>query len=115
MSDNPFVGKWSYRSFLERPKPGSSVRWQRPQHPAMLFGYGTIVIAEARQTFDRHDWRGGWSLTLHGLRAYGSPAQVRFRKRNRRRRRVDLRLHWMAGSGLAEQHQSLRWRPSSVR
>lgn len=72
MSTNPFVGSWSYRSLLNDPdltKPFNDLE----------FGQGTIVIEEA----DLQQLQGtiggdGWSLALHGSRAYGSPMQVRF-------------------------------------
>ncbi len=75
MSDNPFVGSWSYRSLLNDPdlaKPFNSLK----------FGAGTIVIAEApMQTLTGTIGGQGWSLDLHGSRAYGSPMQVRFQGR----------------------------------
>jgi hypothetical protein len=62
-SRNPFVGSWTYRSLLND----------------VEFGVGTIVIEEAAEELLTGTIGGeGWSLTLHGSRAYGSPMQVRF-------------------------------------
>jgi hypothetical protein len=73
MSDNPFVGTWTYRSLLNDPdmhKPFNDLE----------FGMGILVITEAapqllQGTIGGPDWG---PLTLHGARAYGSPMQVRF-------------------------------------
>jgi hypothetical protein len=79
MSDNPFVGKWSYRSFLNDPNLAIPSDGSDPNIQPLLFGYGTIVIAEApSESLIGTIGGDGWSLTLHGSRAYGSPAQVRF-------------------------------------
>ena len=40
MSDNPFVGTWTYRSFLNDPDVNTAFN-------DLEFGRGTIVIAEA--------------------------------------------------------------------
>lgn len=74
MSDNPFVGSWSYRSFLNDPdlSKDSSVT-------QLLFGDGTLVItAPSSTTLGGTIGGGGWSLDLRGSFGYGSPAQVRF-------------------------------------
>ena len=72
MSDNPFVGSWTYRSLLNDPDINQDF-------DKLEFGRGTLVIAEAAsQTLAGTIGGDGWSLTLHGSRAYGSPAQVRF-------------------------------------
>jgi hypothetical protein len=79
MSDNPFVGKWAYRSFLNDPNLAAPPDGSDPNIQPLLFGYGTIVIAEApADLLIGTIGGGGWSLNLHGSRAYGSPAQVRF-------------------------------------
>ncbi len=79
MSDNPFVGKWSYRSFLNDPDLHAPPNGDDPAIQPLLFGWGTIVIAEASPELLIGTIGGtGWSLKLHGSRAYGSPAQVRF-------------------------------------
>jgi hypothetical protein len=72
MSENPFVGSWTYRSLLNDPDI-------KQDFDKLEFGRGTLVIAEAApQTLAGTIGGDGWSLTLHGSRAYGSPAQVRF-------------------------------------
>jgi hypothetical protein len=50
-----------------------------PKIQSLLLGYGTLVIAEATPEFLLVGTigGGGWSLSLHGSRSYGS-AQVRF-------------------------------------
>ena len=72
MSDNPFVGSWSYRSFNN--DPDLSIAFNDLQ-----FGLGTIVIEEAAMQLLQGTIGGsGWSLTLKGAREYGNPMHVRF-------------------------------------
>ena len=72
MSDNPFVGKWTYRSFLNDPNEAT-----KPND--LLFGSGVIEIVEAPSVILRGTIGGtGWSLTLTGSRSYGNPAEIRF-------------------------------------
>ena len=72
MSDNPFVGNWTYRSLLNDPDVDQDF-------DKLEFGRGTIRIEEAEPQLLKGTIGGpGWSLTLHGSRAYGSPMQVRF-------------------------------------
>lgn len=72
MSDNPFVGTWTYRSLLNDPDVNT-------QFNNLEFGRGTIVIEEAPEQVLRGSIGGpGWLLKLHGSRGYGSPMQVRF-------------------------------------
>jgi hypothetical protein len=72
MSDNPFVGKWTYRSLLNDLDLDQDF-------DKLEFGRGTIVIEEVEPQLLKGAIGGpGWSLTLHGSRAYGSPMQVRF-------------------------------------
>jgi hypothetical protein len=72
MSDNPFVGTWTYRSLLN--DPDISTDFDKLQ-----FGIGNIVIEEAAQQLLTGTIGGdGWSLQLHGSREYGSPMKVRF-------------------------------------
>lgn len=79
MSDNPFVGKWSYRGFLNDPDLAIPKDGKDPDVNPLLFGYGTLVIAETSPELLTGTIGGAsWSLKLHGSRAYGSPAQVRF-------------------------------------
>jgi hypothetical protein len=72
MSDNPFVGSWTYRSLLNDPDVNTDF-------DKLEFGRGTLIIAEAAPEVLAGSIGGpGWSLTLHGSRTYGSPSQVRF-------------------------------------
>jgi hypothetical protein len=72
MSDNPFVGKWTYRSFLNDPD-------LKTGFDKLEFGRGTIVIKAGPMELLTGTIGGSdWSLALHGSRAYGSPMQVRF-------------------------------------
>jgi hypothetical protein len=72
MSDNPFVGKWTYRSFLNDPDVNTDF-------DKLEFGRGTIVIKGGPMELLTGTIGGSdWSLALHGSRAYGSPMQVRF-------------------------------------
>jgi hypothetical protein len=72
MSDNPFVGAWTYRSLLNDPDIST-------EFDKLEFGRGNIVIEEAEPQLLTGTIGGdGWSLVLHGSRAYGSPMQVRF-------------------------------------
>jgi hypothetical protein len=72
MSRNPFVGAWTYRSLLNDPDVNT-------QFNDLEFGRGTLVIEEAPEQTLRGTIGGpGWSLALHGSRAYGYPMQARF-------------------------------------
>ena len=72
MSDNPFVGTWTYRSFLNDPDVNTAFN-------DLEFGRGTIVIAEAPlQILEGTIGGPGWSLTLKGSRQYGNPMHARF-------------------------------------
>ena len=74
MSDNPFVGSWSYRSFLNDPDLSKDTNMNQ-----LLFGDGTLVItAPSSVTLGGTIGGDDWSLDLHGSIGYGSPAQVRF-------------------------------------
>jgi hypothetical protein len=78
MSANPFVGSWSYRSFLNDPdfhllEDGSA------DFNAVEFGFGTIVIRETGPELLGGTIGGdGWSLALQGSMAPGNPGQLRF-------------------------------------
>lgn len=78
MSANPFVGSWSYRSFVNDPafhvmKDGND------DFNQVEFGFGTLVIAETGPEILGGTIGGdGWSLDLHGSMAPGNPGQVRF-------------------------------------
>lgn len=70
--DNPFVGKWTYRSLLNDPDIDAGF-------DKLEFGRGTIEIQSGPVDLLTGSIGGpGWSLALHGSRAYGSPMQVRF-------------------------------------
>lgn len=72
MNTNPFVGNWTYRSLLNDPDVNTDFN-------DLEFGRGTIVIEEADPEVLTGTIGGpGWSLDLHGSRAYGSPMQVAF-------------------------------------
>lgn len=72
MSDNPFVGRWTYRSLLNNPDVNTAFN-------DLEFGRGEIEITEAAPEILAGTIGGpGWSLTLKGSRAYGSPMQARF-------------------------------------
>ena len=72
MSDNPFLGNWTYRSFLNDPDINKSFN-------DLEFGVGTIVIEEApMQTLKGTIGGSGWSLVLKGARQYGDPMHARF-------------------------------------
>lgn len=72
MSENPFVGNWTYRSLLNDPAVNTDFR-------ELEFGRGTITIKEGPMDLLTGTIGGpSWSLALHGSRAYGSPMQVRF-------------------------------------
>lgn len=72
MSDNPFVGTWTYRSLLNDPDLNTDF-------DKLEFGRANIVIEEAAPQLLTGTIGGdGWSLALHGSREYGSPMKVRF-------------------------------------
>jgi hypothetical protein len=72
MSDNPFVGSRTYRSFLNDPEVNKAFN-------DLEFGRGTIVIEEApMQSLKGVIGGPGWSLVLKGARSYGNPMHARF-------------------------------------
>jgi hypothetical protein len=72
LSDNPFVGTWTYRSFLNDADVNKAFN-------DLEFGRGTIVIEEAPMQSLKGTIGGPtWSLTLKGARAYGNPMHARF-------------------------------------
>ena len=78
MSDNPLVGNWTYRSFLNDPDLSTDLN-------KLLFGTGTIEITAPSAEMlggtiggSLGPGQGSWLLNLHGSFGYGSPAQVRF-------------------------------------
>lgn len=73
--DSIFVGKWSYRSYLNDPDLNK-------QPNALLFGKGTIDIVTAAPQYLVGTIGGpGWQLTLKGSRSYGNPMEIRFEGR----------------------------------
>ncbi len=72
MGDNPFVGKWTYRSLLNDPDVNTAFN-------DLEFGRGTIEIADGPMNALSGTIGGpGWSLALKGSRSYGNPMQARF-------------------------------------
>ncbi len=73
MSTNPFAGTWTYRSLLNDPDLSQDFG-------KLEFGRGNLVIEDGPREDLLSGTIGGpgWSLALHGSRAYGSPMQVRF-------------------------------------
>ena len=72
MSDNAFVGRWTYRSLLNDPDINLAFN-------DLEVGRGTIVIEEApTQSLQGTIGGPGWSLTLKGARSYGNPMHTRF-------------------------------------
>ena len=72
MTDNPFVGQWTYRSLLNERDISTSF-------DNLEFGRGTITISDGPPELLKGTIGGpGWSLALRGSRSYGQPAQVRF-------------------------------------
>ena len=67
MPDNPFVGSWTYRSFIADPDVNTPF-------DKLEFGRGTIVFTDAPSTEIAGTIGGpGWSLALTGARSYGNP------------------------------------------
>lgn len=72
MSDNPFVGTWTYRSLFNQPDLATGF-------DKLEFGRGTLVIEDGPMQILSGTIGGpGWSLTLKGGREYGNPMHVRF-------------------------------------
>jgi hypothetical protein len=72
MSENPFVGKWTYRSLLNDPNVNQDFN-------KLEFGRADLVFEEAATEILKGTIGGDdWSLTLYGSRSYGSPMQARF-------------------------------------
>jgi hypothetical protein len=72
MTDNPFVGKWAYRSLLNDPDLTKTFN-------DLEFGAGTIAIEDAPvQSLAGTIGGSGWSLRLQGSRQYGTPMRLRF-------------------------------------
>jgi hypothetical protein len=72
MSDNPFVGAWTYRSLLNIPAIDTDF-------DDLEFGRGTLIIKVAPMEQLIGTIGGpGWSLELKGARSYGNPMHARF-------------------------------------
>ncbi len=99
---NPFIGKWSYRSFYNDPDLTKSV-------DTLVLGSGTIDIQEVSchgaWWDDRRIGLGARAARLIRLRLAHAGAVSG--QRIERRGRVDLRLHRLADAGLAEQRRNV--------
>ena len=72
LSDNVFVGEWSYRSLDNNPDLSVSFN-------DLQFGMGTIKIEEAPMNQLKGTIGGpGWELELQGSMSYGNPMEIRF-------------------------------------
>ena len=71
MSENPFVGSWTYRSLLNDSDIATPFN-------NLEFGRTGIVIEGSPEQALGTIGGEGWSLALRGSRTYGSPMQVRF-------------------------------------
>jgi hypothetical protein len=72
MSDNPFVGSWTYRSLLNDPNIAT-------QFNNLEFGRAALVLEDGPEQLLTGTIGGeGWALSLYGSRGYGSPMQARF-------------------------------------
>jgi len=72
MSDNPFVGRWIYRSLINDPDISKDFN-------DLKLAVATIEIVDAPLQILYGTIGGpGWSLTLRGSREYGSPMRARF-------------------------------------
>jgi len=78
MSQNPFVGTWTYRSFYNDPDLHLDSSGNADFNAVQL-GFGTIVIREGGPEQLAGTIGGdGWSLDLSGSMSSGNPGQVRF-------------------------------------
>lgn len=78
MSQNPFVGTWTYRSFYNDPDLHLDSNGNADFNAVQL-GFGTIVIREGGPEQLAGTIGGdGWSLDLFGSMSSGNPGQVRF-------------------------------------
>ena len=70
---SPLVGKWTYRSFLNRPQ--GDIPFEE-----LKFGEGTINVkaSSAMDEFVGTIGGEGWELKLYGSVSYGNPFTVRF-------------------------------------
>ena len=70
---NPFVGVWTYRSFINDPVHQADVN-------GLLFGEGDLTVAEASLGVfaGRLNFGEDYQLNLRGASSYGSPFTIRF-------------------------------------
>ena len=69
---NPFIGRWSYRSFLNDPDLN-----RKPND--LLFGKGTLDFTDAPMGCVAGTIGGeGWQLKLEGWVTFGNPPTARF-------------------------------------
>ena len=79
MSANPFVGSWSYRSFVNDPDfhldPQGNADFN-----AVQLGFATLTITETGPEMlgGTIGTEGDWMLSLQGSMAPGNPGQARF-------------------------------------
>lgn len=80
MTQNPFIGTWTYRSLLNDPTLAGDPSTDPKAWANLFFGYGTIVIKEGAVPEELVGTIGGtgWQLALHGSMSSGNPGQVRF-------------------------------------
>jgi hypothetical protein len=71
MSDNPFIGKWTYRSLLNDPDINKGF-------DKLEFGRADLVIEQIGQRLSGTIGGDGWSLALNGSFGFGSPMQICF-------------------------------------
>jgi len=69
---SPFVGNWTYRSFINNPDLNTEFN-------DLAFGLGTIKIkSSAMEELTGTIGGEGWELKLNGSTSYGNPYTVRF-------------------------------------
>jgi hypothetical protein len=72
VTDNPFVGRWTYRSLLNDPDLAKAFN-------DLEFGRAILeIIPGPLELLTGTIGDTGWSLTLKGSRAYGTPMRARF-------------------------------------
>lgn len=72
MSDNPFVGAWSYRSFL------NDANLETPVDTLLLATATITIVDDAPAVLSGTIGGPGWVLKLQGAREYGTPMRARF-------------------------------------
>jgi hypothetical protein len=94
---NPFVGRWTYRSFHNDPELSKAFNELR-------FGAGTLVLDEPDYGRLSGSLGGeGWNLSLVGGYTYGNPFALRFQgSGDIGGEEMGLRLRWIFGTHMAE-------------